>query len=152
MESLGSDFGGPTEVRTPLRADIRGAVEWLNENGDQIASVAFSVPGSVAAGDTKTFLESGPTPRSTASRSLASRCCNSHSSQAPPAPPRLARGPPVTPWRRIRPRFPYLPEGGRLLAAGRAGGLAAEADRHQRESDFQTAGAVERGARAKPRP
>ncbi len=40
--------------RFPVR-DIKGTVEWLNDSGDQIASVAFSVPGSIAAGDTKTF-------------------------------------------------------------------------------------------------
>ncbi|AKU93108.1 hypothetical protein AKJ08_3495 [Vulgatibacter incomptus] len=38
----------------PVR-NVHGTVEWLNDGGDTIATVAFSVPGSIAAGDTKTF-------------------------------------------------------------------------------------------------
>ena len=45
--------------------DIRGTVQWLSENGDQIASVDFSVPGSIPAGDTKTFSKANGTLSST---------------------------------------------------------------------------------------
>jgi len=45
--------------------DVRGTVQWLRDNGDEIASVDFSVPGSIAAGDTKTFSKDDGTLTST---------------------------------------------------------------------------------------
>jgi hypothetical protein len=48
----------------PVRS-VKGSVEWLDGSGNTIATVAFSVPGSIAAGDSKTFSHSDRTLETT---------------------------------------------------------------------------------------
>lgn len=53
--------------------DLRGHVEWLNDNGEPAGSTPFSLKGSIPAGDTKRFSTDSGTMKSGTIESSASK-------------------------------------------------------------------------------